>query len=73
MATRFGELLERRSINKSKFGEKTGITRQRLSELSVRDNAKLRLDEGYAIAKALGITVDELCRELGMDASPESK
>ncbi len=73
MITRFGELLEKRSINKSKFGEKTGITRQRLSELSVRDNAKIRLDEGYAIAKALGITVDELCRELGMGETATGK
>lgn len=65
MATKFGLFLEKRAINKSKLGEKTGITRQRLSELSVRENAKIRLDEACAIAKALSLDVNELCKELG--------
>jgi DNA-binding Xre family transcriptional regulator len=65
MATRFGQFLEKRAINKSKLGEKTGITRQRLSELSVRENSKIRLDEACAIAKALGVDMNEICKELG--------
>lgn len=66
MATKFGEYLERRMINKAELGRKAGLSRQRVSELSTRTDVRMRLEEGYAIAKALGITVDELCRELGM-------
>lgn len=72
MATKFGEYLERKMINKAELGRKAGLTRQRVSELSTRTDVRMRLEEGYTIAKALGITVDELCRELGMDASADS-
>ncbi len=65
MPTKFGEFLEKRAISKAKLAEKTGLTRQRLSELSIRENSKIRLDEACAIAKALGIDMNEMCRELG--------
>jgi|GEM_PF-2201796 len=69
MPTKFGAFLEKRAVNKSKLGEKTGITRQRLSELSVRESAKIRLDEACAIAKALGLDLNDLCKELGEDVN----
>jgi putative transcriptional regulator len=68
--TRFGVFLEKRMINKSKLGEIAGLTRQRISELTIRDNARFRLDEAYHIAKALGITVDEMCKELFEEKAP---
>ncbi len=67
MPTKFGEFLEKRAINKAKLAENTGLTRQRLSELSIRENSKIRLDEACAIARALGIDMNEMCRELAGD------
>ena len=51
--TKLGEYLARRSVNKAKIGQKTGLSRQRISELSLNDNAKLRADELYLIALAI--------------------
>jgi DNA-binding Xre family transcriptional regulator len=68
MPTRFGEFLEKRAISKAKLAEKTGLTRQRLSELSIRENSKIRLDEACAVAKALNLDMNDLCRELWADA-----
>ncbi|CAA9284336.1 MAG: hypothetical protein AVDCRST_MAG56-3987 [uncultured Cytophagales bacterium] len=73
MATKLGEYLERKMINKAELGRKAGLTRQRVSELSTRTDVRMRLEEGYAIAKALGISVDELCRELGMGETAGGK
>lgn len=64
MITRFGQFLEKRAVNKSKLAELTGITRQRLSELSVRENAEIRFKEAVAIAKAFSMDLEELSREL---------
>ena len=64
MATKLGELLDRMSVNKSELGRKTGITRQRISELSVRENALIRLDEACLIAKALNLDMNYLCKEI---------
>jgi putative transcriptional regulator len=65
LPTKFGLFLEKRVISKSKLAERSGLTRQRISELSIRENSKIRLDEACAIAKALAIDMNELCRELG--------
>ncbi len=64
MATRFGQFLDKKVVNKSKLAEKTGITRQRLSELSVRENAKIRFDEAVAIARAFEMDLNDLSKEL---------
>jgi putative transcriptional regulator len=62
--TKFGLFLERRAISKAKLAEKSGLTRQRLSELAIRENSKIRLDEACAVAKALEIDMNDLCKEL---------
>ncbi len=72
MATKFGQFLEKRAVNKSKLAEKTGITRQRLSELSVKENAEIRLKEAYAIAKAFDMDLNELSKELLFNSSTQS-
>jgi DNA-binding Xre family transcriptional regulator len=65
MPTKFGQFIEKRALSKAKLAEKSGLTRQRLSELSIRENSKIRLDEACAISKALEIPLDDLCKELG--------
>jgi DNA-binding Xre family transcriptional regulator len=72
MATKLGELLNRMSINKAELGRKTGITRQRISELSTRENALLRFDEAQQIAKALGMDMNQLSAALSEDKKPTS-
>ncbi len=72
MANKLGELLNRMSINKAELGRKTGITRQRLSELSTRENALLRFDEAQQIAKALGMDMNQLAAALSEGKDPAS-
>lgn len=51
--TRLGNYLERKAVNKSHISRRTGISKQRLSELSINENTKLRVDELYKIAVAI--------------------
>lgn len=67
MVTKFGQFLEKRAVNKSKLALKTGITRQRLFELSVKQNAEIRLKEAYAIAIVFDMDLNELSKELLFD------
>jgi len=45
--------LDRKAVNKSHISRKTGISKQRLSELSINHKAKLRGDEIYLVAIAI--------------------
>ena len=72
MATKFGLFLEKRAISKARLADKSGLTRQRISELSIRENSKIRLDEACAIAKVLELDLNTLCKELGEDGSIEA-
>ncbi len=67
MITAFGEFLQKRSVNKAELGRKAGLTRLRISQLSTREGALLRFDEAYAIAKAMGMDLNELAKELGYE------
>jgi len=51
--TKLGEYLDRKSVNKSNVSRKTGLSKARLSELSINDTTKLRADELYLIALAI--------------------
>ena len=52
--TKLGEFLAKKSVNKSMVARKTGLSNQRLGELSTKESAKLRADELYLIALAIG-------------------
>jgi hypothetical protein len=52
--TKLGQYFNQKSINKSIVSRKTGLSRARLSELSIKESAKLRADELYLIALAIG-------------------
>ena len=58
--TKLGEYLVRKSVNKSEIARKTGISRARISELTLNDNTKLRADELYLIALSIDVNPSEL-------------
>ena len=58
--TRLGEYLTNRSINKASVSRKTGINKNRLSELSNSTTALLHADELYLIALAIEANPCEL-------------
>ncbi|TPN87929.1 helix-turn-helix domain-containing protein [Aquimarina algicola] len=58
--TKLGEFLNKKSINKASVSRKTGISKNRLSELSNNTSTKLRADELYSIALAIDVSPCEL-------------
>jgi DNA-binding Xre family transcriptional regulator len=58
--TKLGEYLARKSVNRSEVSRKTGLSNPRLSELSTNTSSKLRADELYLIALAIGTDPGEL-------------
>lgn len=58
--TQLGEYLGRKAVNKSHISRRTGISKQRLSELSINKSTKLRADELYLIAMAIEANPCEL-------------
>ena len=51
--TKFGEYLDRKALKKSHISRRTGISTQRLSELSLKETARLKADELYLISLAI--------------------
>lgn len=51
--TALGEILAKRSVNKSMVARRTGLSKARMNELTLNPSAKLRADELYLIAKAI--------------------
>lgn len=66
--TELGKLLEKKSVNKAEIARKTNISANRLSNLSLRDSAKLTADELYLIALAIdtepSFLLEEICKDL---------
>lgn len=58
--TKLGDFLTNRSINKASVSRKTGINKNRLSELSNNDATRIRADELYLIALAIEVNPCEL-------------
>lgn len=58
--TKLGEYLVKKSVNKSMVARKTGLSNQRLGELSLKASAKLRADELYLIALAIEVNPGDL-------------
>lgn len=53
--TPLGTYLAKRSVNKSEVSRRTGISKVRMSELTLNENTKLRADELYLIALAINV------------------
>jgi DNA-binding Xre family transcriptional regulator len=66
--TRLGEYLDKKAVNKSQISRRTGLSKQRMSELSTNETSKLRADELYLIALAIEVDPCDLlqyvCGEL---------
>jgi putative transcriptional regulator len=62
--TELGLYLAKRSINKSDVSRKTGISKVRLSELTLNESTHLRAKELYLIALAIHVDPSEMFVEL---------
>ena len=62
--TELGEYLAKRSINKSEVSRKTGISKPRLSELTLKQSAHLRAKELYLISLAIGADPCDVLKEI---------
>ena len=58
--TKLGEYLAQKSVKNAEVSRKTGLSNPRLSELSNKKSARLRADELYLIALAIGADPCEL-------------
>lgn len=65
--TKLGEILAKKSVNKSMVARKTGLSKARINELTMNDTAKLRLDEMYLIALATDSDPNEMMLKLCED------
>lgn len=65
--TNLGLYLAKKSINKAEVARRAGISKSRLSQLSVNGSTKLRADELYLIALAIDADPGELLREVCKD------
>lgn len=58
--TKLGEYLSNKSVNKATVARKTGLSKQRMGELTLNSDAKLRAQEVQLIALAIGLDPSEL-------------
>ena len=58
--TDLGLYLAKKTVNKAEVSRRTGISTSRLSELSLKESAHLRVKELYLIALAIDVKPAEL-------------
>jgi hypothetical protein len=58
--TKLGHYLSGKSVNKAIVARKTGLSKQRMGELTLNEDAKLRAREVYLIALAIEVDPCEL-------------
>lgn len=73
--TKLGEYLDKKAVNKSQISRRTGLSKQRLSELSTNPSSKLRADELYLIALSIEVNpcelLDYVCGHLKIEENGE--
>ena len=62
--TGLGEYLTKKSISKAEVSRKTGISKPRLSELTLNESTHLRAKELYLIALAIDVDPCEVLKEI---------
>lgn len=62
--TKLGKYLAKRSVNKSEVSRRTGISKVRISELTLNQKTKLRADELFLIALAINVDPAEVLMEV---------
>jgi putative transcriptional regulator len=65
--TKLGYYLAQKSVNKSEVARKTGLSKARISELSLNSSTKLQAEELYKIALAIDVNPCEVLKELYKD------
>lgn len=60
--TKLGDYLAKRSVNKSEVSRRTGISKARISELTLNTSTKLRADELYLIGLAINTEPFEILK-----------
>ena len=70
--TELGQYLSKKSASKAEISKKTGISKSRISELTLNPSTQLRVRELFLIALALdvdpGEVLKEICRNLDIKA-----
>lgn len=67
--TELGLFLSKKSASKAEISRKTGISKSRISELTLNPSTQLRAWELYLIALALDVDPGEMFKEMYMDLS----
>jgi len=62
--TALGKFLDRKSISKASIARKTGISRSRLTQLTLHESTKLKASELYLIALAIDVSPNEIAEAL---------
>ena len=60
--TDLGLYLAKKTVNKAEVSRRTGISTSRLSELSLKESAHLRVKELYLIALAIDVEPSDLLK-----------
>lgn len=72
--TKLGEYFSNRAVNQSQIARRTGLSKQRLSELAINDSTRLKADELFLIAMAIEANpcelVEHLCGHLRHKVDP---
>ena len=71
--TPLGKYLAQRSVNKSEVSRRTGISKARMSELTLNERTHLRAKELYLIALAVNVDPCELLKEIFGDVKLEGE
>lgn len=71
--TKLGLFLARKSASKAEIARKTGISKSRISELTLNESTKLRADELYLIALSIDVNPSELLDFICSDLKLKSK
>ena len=65
--TELGQYLSKKSASKAGISKKTGISKSRLSELTLNPSTQLRARELYLIALAIDMSPGEMLEEIFKD------
>lgn len=73
--TELGLFLSKKSASKAEISKKTGISKSRISELTLNPSTQLRVRELYLIALAIDIdpceVLNEICRDIKLISNHE--
>jgi putative transcriptional regulator len=71
--TELGLYLAKKSVSKAAVSNRTGISRSRISELTLNENTHLRAKELYLIALAIDVDPCEVLKEIYGEVKLENK